>query len=505
MSLTVKGAIELVRCGANFEAVKAQLPQAYWEEFTKEFWGVQKLEIRHEGKAIVLPGSPSEMGLPAAASFLMATHEAMNKEVLVLERFEDSYPFEALLAVHKALESIYGWTIPDGARGLFGRPESTSFYTVRIGPKPEDSVQVSSGIIKVPGFDGSIEVDFPGGRLYLKARCKMCDRHLVDKIVSTARSILKDQSIYKNKAILLETDSDGDIRGNYQPSFIDLDGVDPTQLIHNEQTRLALEMTVWSVIERAAQCREAGIALGRKAVLAGDYGTGKTVTMRVTARKCLDNGWTFILLQDPRALAEAVKFAERYQPAVVAVEDIDRVMGNRTNEANAILNEVDGLVGGREIMIIATTNNLGGVHKAMLRPGRMDSIIKVLPPDASATEKLIRLYSGPVLPAQTDIREIVKASTGMHPAFIAEFSKRAVMWAVLRGENTVTEDVLLSAYRGIVPHYQMVYGGERKPETQEELLAKTIAGLIRMSGTFPDVEKTINGIDKKADSIPDRL
>jgi SpoVK/Ycf46/Vps4 family AAA+-type ATPase len=73
------------------------------------------------------------------------------------------------------------------------------------------------------------------------------------------------------------------------------------------------------------------VPLKRGVLLEGPYGTGKTLTAFVTAKKCVENGWTFIMLDRVAALKEALTFARMYAPAVVFAEDIDRsVEGERT-------------------------------------------------------------------------------------------------------------------------------------------------------------------------------
>jgi transitional endoplasmic reticulum ATPase len=128
-------------------------------------------------------------------------------------------------------------------------------------------------------------------------------------------------------------------------------------------------------------------------------------------------------------LAEAIRFARQYQSpaAVVACEDIDRTTdGERTIEMDDLLNTIDGIDGkNSHIMVLLTTNQIDNINAAMLRPGRLDAIIEILPPDASTVERLIRRYLGNSLPDNEDISTAGQVLAGEIPAVIAEVCKRA--------------------------------------------------------------------------------
>ena len=72
-----------------------------------------------------------------------------------------------------------------------------------------------------------------------------------------------------------------------------------------------------------------------------------------------------------------------------------------------------------------TTNHLENINPAMLRPGRLDSIINVLPPDAEAVSRLFHLYGGSTIAADEDLSKAADLLSGTIPAVIAEVVKRA--------------------------------------------------------------------------------
>ena len=74
-----------------------------------------------------------------------------------------------------------------------------------------------------------------------------------------------------------------------------------------------------------------------------------------------------------------------------------------------ILNVIDGIESkGTEIITVLTTNNLGNITSAMLRPGRLDAIVSVRAPDAKAAQQLVRLYAGTLLAADDDLQFAIR-------------------------------------------------------------------------------------------------
>jgi transitional endoplasmic reticulum ATPase len=91
-----------------------------------------------------------------------------------------------------------------------------------------------------------------------------------------------------------------------------------------------------------------------------------------------------------------------------------------------ILNTIDGLDSkNSNIILVLTTNAVDKIHPAMLRPGRLDAVIEITPPDAPAVEKLLRLYGGLAISPAADLRPVGEALAGQIPAVIAEVVKRA--------------------------------------------------------------------------------
>jgi transitional endoplasmic reticulum ATPase len=135
---------------------------------------------------------------------------------------------------------------------------------------------------------------------------------------------------------------------------------------------------------------------------------------------------------------------------VVFCEDIDRqVSGDRTEDMDQILNTLDGIDNkSNELIVIFTTNHLENINPAMLRPGRLDVILNIQPPDSEACERLVRKYANGLLSKETTLTEIGQALAGYTPAIIREVVERAKLFTISRAGklNTLSEkDILLAA------------------------------------------------------------
>jgi transitional endoplasmic reticulum ATPase len=97
------------------------------------------------------------------------------------------------------------------------------------------------------------------------------------------------------------------------------------------------------------------------------------------------------------------------------------VQGERTVAMDDILNILDGIDGkGDNIITVLTTNHLENVNQAMLRPGRLDAIINIEPPNAK--------YGGQAIDEEESLYEVGKALEGQIPAVIEETVKRAKLF-----------------------------------------------------------------------------
>ncbi len=487
---------------AKGEPVKAKPPMSgKWKE----------MGIVREGDRIVLPDG---MTHNEAIEWIKRRRDEEQRTVGVHEEIV-GYPLDAAIAFVRALQEVKGFISLEATPSFFGETPPT-MVTVEVGVG--ETTQVPWGRMVVPGIEGFLQTgigkkdDLP--ILVVGGEVQMRFREEVAYIANVARRILKESSIYHGKAIRVRfPDEEEDFNPGLAPTFVDVSKVQEDQLIFPEAVQRQVTTSIFTPIMHTEKCRAAKIPLKRGILLEGPYGTGKTLTAYVTAKKCQENGWTFIYLDTVAHLEQAILFARSYQPACIFAEDIDRVVeGERTVEMDAILNTIDGVdTKSAELMVILTTNHVEDINRAMLRPGRLDAVIPVRAPDAAAAERLIRQYGATMLRAGDDLTEVGKRLAGQIPAVIREVVERSKLSAVAHsasdgGALEVTADDLFTAADGMVTHLELL-AQEEDEETPGEAMARVFGeklGAMLNSNTLvvPSMraierEAGVNGSSKK--------
>jgi transitional endoplasmic reticulum ATPase len=378
------------------------------------------VSVVREGTKIIVPE-----GMPMAEVQEWARRMEQEENTTVgIHEVIDAYPLEGAYALSQVLKSKYGFTSLAETPGFFG-PKPPSMLSVKI--DTDTSVQVPWGNINIPGVGGAISTraSFRNGRwtFVLSGEVKRKNERDVLILADMVRAMAMTSSIYRGKAIELTFEDDPeefDIHAG--PKILDTSKVNRAELIFSDSLMHQVEVDLFTPVERTTMCRKIGIPLKRGVLMSGPYGVGKSLTSNVLKQLCVQNGWTFISITKVEHLARAVQFAKNYQPAVVFAEDADEALkGERDDTMNEVLNTIDGIDSkGMEIMVVLTTNNVHQIHKAMIRPGRIDSVISVEAPDAVAVTKLIHLYGRGFIDESSDLTRVGELLAGHIPAVIRE-------------------------------------------------------------------------------------
>lgn len=463
--------------------------------------------IISEGTQIILPLG---MEIPTAITWLERKREEDEQLIRIYEAC-DALPLEGAFAFQKALERIFGFTATKPA-GFFDAPPTW----VALKVSPTETVQVFWGTVLVPGLEKAqltTEVEVANGKLrfVISGRAKKKDKAKLKELFTATREIIASESIYKGKAIVASFPNIKDEDFNpilFQHDFLDTAKIDPKQLIFPKSVQQMVEDTLFTPLRHTSACRAANIPLKRGILLEGPFGVGKTLTQYVTAKYAVDNGWTYIQTNDTAKLAEAMQMAKHFQPAVVVAEDIDRAdqEGARTDAMNIILNTLDGTeFKGAEMIVVLTTNHVERLTPAMLRPGRLDAVIPVRPPDAEAVERLVRLYAGELLARSEDLSEVGKKLAGHIPAVVREVVERSKLSAInrLSGEERlqiVAED-LVRAATSMLEHLELLKTKQKDLRSNEEKAADVLgrhifnAATLGVDATVAELEETLQGLD----------
>lgn len=406
---------------------------------------------------------PEGMEFDQAIHWLKKNRDELEKDITVDHKFPGFYPPDAALALHKAIERTYGFVSQES------RPRGWSIIppeTVGIESELGKIVQIPWGRMTFHGVKGYVETgvtfvdNSPVMRLYGVLR--KGDQDKIEKLVLLTKEILRNESIYRGKAINIDFDDinpdDPKFDPMKAPKFIDLSKVKFDDLVLSASIYEQVEANLFVPIRDTQGTRDMEVSLRRSILLAGPYGTGKSLTALVTALLCVQNNWTYIYIDDLKQLPQALAFAKNYGPAVLFGEDIDRITeGERDEELDEYLNSLDGINGKHdEIMTVFTTNNIDNIHPAMMRPGRTDAIILIEPPDAMATMKLLHKYGGNTISVDEDLTKVSNMLAGQTPAIVREVLKRSKLRALRDKTKTITNVHLEQAATEMLAHVKYI-------------------------------------------------
>lgn len=430
-------------------------------------------DVIFRGKQIILPET---LSYETAIEFLDGKRR--DEEQVVEVHHKCKYrPFDGAMALKRVFETIGGmWTQKPIDMGIFGIDPP---HLVSVPVSATKSEQVPWGAIQVPFMPGVVfytqEVRDPdlGPLFQITVECPKKYRKQVEGIFKMIDLDLGANSIYRGKAI----------DGATQPQFLALSGVDPSKVTYSDEVLAQLEANVWTTFRHTDVLRQLKMAIKRAVLLHGTYGTGKTLAAYLTAIEAVKAGWTFVYVRPDQDLIQCMQTARLYSPACVFFEDLDAIQvqtnGDR-DKTSIILDAFDGLaVKGVDVLVLLTTNHPEDITPAMLRPGRVDSVIEIGPLDRQGLERLVRSHIDPdVLEAEVNWDAVEEAFEGFVPAFVVEALGRSRRYVVARtgqAPTRITTEDLVHAAGGLRPQLDLMNRkpGE-EPPTVEEILTQHV-------------------------------
>jgi SpoVK/Ycf46/Vps4 family AAA+-type ATPase len=182
-------------------------------------------------------------------------------------------------------------------------------------------------------------------------------------------------------------------------------------------------------------------------LLYGPPGCGKTFIARAAAgelgAKFLSVGLSDVLDMwlgnSEQNLHEIFERARRKSPCVLFFDEIDALGRKRSlvrhsaisGVVNQLLAELDSVSNNNEgVFILAATNHPWDVDTALRRPGRLDRMLLVLPPDKLAREAILRFHLRERPTEQLDLANVAKQTDGFSGADLAHLCESAAELAM---------------------------------------------------------------------------
>ena len=236
---------------------------------------------------------------------------------------------------------------------------------------------------------------------------------------------------------------------------------------------------------------ELGGKIPKGALLVGPPGTGKTLLAKAVAGEAgvpffSMSGSDFVEMfvgVGASRVRDLFKKAKEKAPSIVFIDEIDAVGrarskgasfgGNdeRENTLNQLLTEMDGFGTNSGVIILAATNRVDVLDKALLRAGRFDRQIHVDLPDLTERVAIFNVHLAPLkLQPGLDIELLARQTPGFSGADIANVCNEAALIAARHDREAVTKQDFLDAVDRIIGGLEK----RTKVMTQEEKRAIAI-------------------------------
>ena len=232
-------------------------------------------------------------------------------------------------------------------------------------------------------------------------------------------------------------------------TFADVAGID--------EVRAELEEIV-QFLRSPERFAHLGAHIPRGILLAGPPGTGKTLLAKAVAGEAgvpffSTSASEFVELfvgMGASRVRDLFRQARENAPCVIFLDEIDAVgrkrwvrvtdAGERDQTLNQLLVELDGFIGRSSVIVLAATNRVDMLDRALLRPGRFDRHITVSLPDRVGREAILRVHTRRTpLHEGVHLDELARMTTGMSGAELANLVNEAALCAARRNLDALTQ------------------------------------------------------------------
>lgn len=256
-----------------------------------------------------------------------------------------------------------------------------------------------------------------------------------------------------------------------------------------------------------------GATIPRGILMVGPPGTGKTLLAKAIAGEAKVpffsiSGSDFVEMfvgVGASRVRDMFEKAKKNAPCIIFIDEIDAVgrhrgagMGGGNDEREQTLNqllvEMDGFEGNDGVIVIAATNRVDVLDKALLRPGRFDRQVQVGLPDIKGREQILNVHLKK-LPQTVgvDVNSLARGTPGFSGAQLANLVNEAALFAARRDKTHVDmndfEEAKDKLYMGPERKSMVLREEERRATAYHEAGHALVAELL--PGTDPVHKVTI--------------
>jgi len=237
------------------------------------------------------------------------------------------------------------------------------------------------------------------------------------------------------------------------------------------ETKQALTEAVLWPLQHPDSFERLGVDPPRGVLLYGPPGCGKTYLVRALAgtgrlsvhavkgAELMDK-WVGA---SEKAVRELFERARNSAPALVFLDEIDALAPRRGQSSDsgvsdrvvaALLTELDGVEPLRDVVVVGATNRPDLIDPALLRPGRLERLVFVPPPDAEARAAILKTAGRSVpLDDDVDLDVLAEGLEGYSAADCSALLREAALAAMRRNVDAavVTAEDVAVARKNVRP------------------------------------------------------
>ena len=246
-----------------------------------------------------------------------------------------------------------------------------------------------------------------------------------------------------------------------------------------------------------------GAKIPRGVLLAGEPGTGKTLMARAVAGEAdvpffsisgSEFAEMFVGVGASRVRDLFAK-AKKNAPSIIFIDEIDAVAHKRDARGgagredeqtlNQILVEMDGFDNDSGVIVMAATNRVDMLDKALLRPGRFDRHVNVSLPERKDRLEILKVhFKNKPTEENVDLNALAKKTAGSSGADLANIANESAITAARVSHKKITNADVTEAFE------RVAIGPQRKSKVmndyERKLTAYHEAGHAIVGHVLPD-------------------
>jgi cell division protease FtsH len=244
-------------------------------------------------------------------------------------------------------------------------------------------------------------------------------------------------------------------------TFADIAGVD--------EAKAELQELV-EFLREPKSFHELGAKVPKGVLLHGPPGTGKTLLAKAVANESgaqffAQSAASFVEMFAGLGAARIRRLfaiARKHEPAIIFIDELDAVGGRRGSDIsgekdqtlNQLLVEMDGFASSGRVVVIAASNLLEKLDPALLRPGRFDRQVFVVPPDVQGRIGVLEVHTRNKPLEGVDLGLVAQQTSGLAGADLANICNEAAIFATRRGAKAIAMRDFDSALERVIAGVQ---------------------------------------------------